>query len=125
MDILNYVNRAYRKRIFTRQIWMSVGVRPALSDAGIGGQGDGIGDGAFHFLFEDARRGVRVGLGALDDQLVVDLQEELCRRQLPAQAAAVPWMGMFRATRSPKERRLKFEDLSSGRYRRRPKRVET
>ena len=34
-------------------------------------------------------------------------------------SAAVPWMGMFSATRSPKERMLKLEDLISGRARRR------
>ena len=34
-------------------------------------------------------------------------------------SAAVPWMGMFNATRSPKERMLKLEDLISGRARRR------
>ena len=40
-------------------------------------------------------------------------------------SAAVPWMGMFRATRSPKERRLKLEDFSSGRSRRRWNSVST
>ena len=40
-------------------------------------------------------------------------------------SAAVPWMGILRATRSPKERRLKLEDFSSGSQRRRPMRVET
>ena len=39
-------------------------------------------------------------------------------------SAAVPWIGMFSATRSPKERMVKFP-FSSGRYRRRWNSVET
>ena len=31
-------------------------------------------------------------------------------------SAAVPWIGMFIAARSPKDRTLKLEDFSSGRY---------
>src|SRR5690606_13051673 len=31
-------------------------------------------------------------------------------------SAAVPWIGMFMATRSPKDRVLKLDDFSSGRY---------
>ena len=38
-------------------------------------------------------------------------------------SAAAPWIGILRATRSPKLRRLKLDDASSGRYRRRPNRI--
>ena len=40
-------------------------------------------------------------------------------------SAAVPWIGEFMATRSPKERCMKFEDFNSGTGRRRPNMVVT
>ncbi len=83
------------------------------------------------------RRTVRPRPRAFDDQFVVDLKDELARKPLGLHAVMDVHHcklddvrrraldRVFRATRSPKERMLKFADFSSGRGRLRPNRVVT
>ena len=86
-----------------------------------------------HLPLQDCGCLLGLGQGALHNQLVMHLQDEAGALSLALRSAsstrimaslmisaAVPWMGVFSATRSPKERRLKLLLLSSGRYRRRP-----
>lgn len=68
---------------------------------------------ALHLLLKQRGDPLRLGLRALCDKLVVHLQKQPGPPGLGAQAAAdvdlasfmmscaAPWMGMFRATRSP------------------------
>ena len=124
---------------FAKKIRCSaLGFRPAVPGVGIGDEGDGEAACPLHLLGQDLFHLRLLGLGALDDEFVVDLQDQLGLQALGLAAgrrtrimasfmmsAAVPWMGMFSATRSPKARRLKLEEFSSGSQRRRPMSVET
>ena len=100
-------------------------LRPGLPGVGLGQEGDGQGGHPLHFLPHQLAHGLGLGFGALHNELVVDLEFRTRIMASLMMSAAVPWMGALRATRSPKERVLKLEDLISGIHRRRPQRVDT
>ena len=90
-----------------------MGSKPCLAGAYLGRQGDAVMHNVFHFLFQDALYLIALCLGRLDDQLIVDLQKQaglqlFSRRRCQTwtiaslmMSAAVPWIGVLRAIRSP------------------------
>ena len=112
--------------------WFTLWRRTRFSDADIGRQLDRQRCRTLHLLFEQGCGALCFRLRRLDDQLVVHLQDQSglhpssdsrrCTRTMASLmiSAAVPWIGMLRATLSPKERVIPLEARSSGRGRRRP-----
>ncbi len=85
----------------TRKLWLHgflvfcgfqalMGVGPALPGGGVGHQGDGEGDHGLHLLLHQALDGLRLRLGALHDQLVVDLKDQAALQPLGPQAGPAP-----------------------------------
>ena len=90
-----------------------------------------------HLLGQDLHNCLLLVLRRLDEKLIVYCRISLERRfsflslsstrimAILMISAAVPWIGEFIATRSPKDRCIKFEDFNSGTGRRRPNMVVT
>ena len=101
-------------------------VKPVVACLHVNRQRDGEVDRVFHDTLEDCFDFFHAVTVTLDDQLVVYLQNQPCvqtgcgqffsRLTIAAlmMSAAVPWMGLFMATRSPNAISIFFDAVSSG-----------
>ena len=92
----------------------------AVAKLAAGAREAGVLGSAHHLAGSDLRRALRLLGGALEQQLVVDLEDHARRL-----ADAVPWMTVFTARRSPSFLVCQLRARSSGIWRRRPNRVDT
>ena len=110
---------------------------PVVADLDVDDERDRQRQRPFHGLADDRREGLDLVAWRLEQQLVVDLQEQPGVQSRPRNrsatriiaifwmSAAVPWMGMLIAIRSPAPRSAGFEARSSGIWRLRPRSVST
>lgn len=112
-----------------------MGFAPGFSYLGIHQKRNRQRDCGFHLLAHQLPHLLGGFLRGLNNEFIVNLQNKTAagtsvfrRRYTRTMAiliisAAVPWMGAFIATRSPKARCTRLEAFSSGRGRRRPNSV--